>query len=246
MIAAVVRSRSRERGRWADRLGNVSVAGRPAAVLFDSGGVLMQPIGGRWNPRADFERILTTAVPALASDDIAAAIAVGDAFLRDARSTAAYDDYHRAILGQLGVEPTDHLLAELTRPVDPSTILETFPEVMPTLRELQRRDVRMAVVSDAWPELPALHAALGMDGFFEVYAISAELGCRKPDPRMYRHASDALGLAPSECLFLDDDPALVLAAIGLGYQGLAVLRQPDQQADDVPFITSIDAVLALV
>ena len=28
------------------------------------------------------------------------------------------------------------------------------------------------------------------------YAISAVLGCRKPDPRMYRHAIDALGLVP--------------------------------------------------
>jgi HAD superfamily hydrolase (TIGR01509 family) len=212
-------------------------------VLFDSGGVLIQPIGGRWNPRADFEQILTAAVPTLTARDIAAAVAVGDAFLHDADGTPAYDDYHRVILGQLGVEPTGHLLTELTRPVDPRTILETFAEVLPTLRELQQRGVRMAVVSDAWPELPALHAALGMDGFFEAYAISAELGCHKPDPRMYRHASDALGLPPDDCLFLDDDPSLVAAAIALGYHGLAVLRQPDQTSDGVPYIRSIDALL---
>jgi putative hydrolase of the HAD superfamily len=212
-------------------------------VLFDSGGVLMQPIGGRWNPRADFEQILTAAVPALTAPDIAGAIAAGDAFMRDADTTPAYDDYHRVILGQLRVEPTEELLADLTRPVDPRAILETFPEVLPTLRELQRRDVRMAVVSDAWPELRALHAALGIDEFFEEYAISAELGCHKPDPRMYRHASDALRLAPEDCLFLDDDPSLVAAAIALGYQGLAVLRQPDQTTDDVPYIRSIDALL---
>jgi putative hydrolase of the HAD superfamily len=221
----------------------VNAARRPAAVLFDSGGVLMQPIGGRWNPRADFEQTLAAAVPTLTADDVAAAIAVGDAFLRGADGTPSYDDYHRVILGQLGVEPTGELLAELTRPVDPRTILETFPEVLPTLRELRRRGVRMAVVSDAWPELPALHAGLGMDEFFEAYAVSAEVGCRKPDPRMYRHASDALGLPPEQCLFLDDDPSLVAAAIALGYQGLAVLRDPGRTADDVPFIRSIDTLL---
>lgn len=85
-----------------------------------------------------------------------------------------------------------------------------------------------------------------MDGFFEAYAISAELGCRKPDPRMYRHASDALGLAPADCLFVDDDPSFVVAAIRLGYHGMAVLRRPGQRADDVPFIRSIDALLAHV
>jgi HAD superfamily hydrolase (TIGR01509 family) len=212
-------------------------------VLFDSGGVLMQPIGGRWNPRADFEEILTEAHPTLKPADIAAAIAVGDTFLHGAASTPAYDDYHRVILGELGVEPTAGLLAELTRPADPRKILETFPEVLPTLRELQRRGVRMGVVSDAWPELPSLHAALGMGEFFEAYAISAELGCHKPDPRMYRHASDALGLPPNTCLFLDDDPAYVAAAIALGYQGLAVLRRPNHSAHGVPAIRSIDAIL---
>jgi putative hydrolase of the HAD superfamily len=123
-------------------------------------------------------------------------------------------------------------------------ILKTFPEVLPTLRELRRRDVRMAVVSDAWPDLPALHAALGMGEFFEAYAISAELGCQKPDPRMYQHASDALGLPPGDCLFLDDDPDNVVAAIGLGYHGLAVLREPGQTVDGVPSISSIDALLS--
>lgn len=205
----------------------------------------MQPIGGRWNPRADFEQILTTVVPTLRISDIAVAIAVGDAFLSDGTDgTPAYDDYHRVILEHLGVPPTAALLAELTRPVDPTTILETFPEVLATLRELRCRGVPMAVVSDAWPELPALHAALGMEGFFETYAISAELGCHKPDPRMYRHASDALGLTPADCLFLDDDPSLVTAAIDLGYHGLAVLRDPNQTTDAAPFIRSIAALLS--
>jgi putative hydrolase of the HAD superfamily len=36
---------------------------------------------------------------------------------------------------------------------------------------------------------------------------------------MYRHASDALGIEPADCLFVDDDPSLVAAAIDLGYQG---------------------------
>jgi len=136
-----------------------------------------------------------------------------------------------------------HLLTELTRPVDPRTILETLAEVLPTLRELQQRGVRMAVVSDAWPELPALHAALGMDGFFEAYAISAELGCHKPDPRMYRTPATHSGYRPTTAPSLDDDPSLVAAAIALGYHGLAVLRQPNQSAGGVPYIRSIDALL---
>lgn len=101
----------------------------------------------------------------------------------------------------------------------------------------------MAVVSDAWPNLPALHAGLGIDRFFEAYAISAVLGCTKPDPRMYHHASDALDLAPAECLFVDDDPDLVAAAIRLGYAGRALHR--DATASPVPSITSLTELLDL-
>jgi FMN phosphatase YigB (HAD superfamily) len=203
----------------------------------------MQPIGGRWNPRADFENLLNAAVPGLDAVDIAAAIAVGDAYMARSATTVAYGDYYRVILRELDVEPTDDLIAHLTRPVDPRTIVEIFPEVLSTLRELQRRGVRMAVVSDAWSGLPDMHAALGMGGFFEAYAISADLGCNKPDPRMYRHASDALGLDPAECLFLDDDPELVSAAITLGYQGLVVARDPGDPTDGLAAISSIDEVL---
>jgi putative hydrolase of the HAD superfamily len=101
----------------------------------------------------------------------------------------------------------------------------------------------MAVVSDAWPELPALHAALGIDEFFEAYAISAELGCNKPNPRMYRYASDALGLPPEYCLFLDDDPSLVAAPSPSATTVWPSSANPARQGDDVPFISSIDALL---
>ncbi|MER5185353.1 HAD-IA family hydrolase [Streptomyces sp. NPDC002896] len=84
---------------------------------------------------------------------------------------------------------------------------------------------------------------MGIGQFFEAYAISAELGCRKPDPRMYHHASTALNLAPAQCLFVDDDPSLVAAAIRLGYAGRAVCR--GSATSDVPSIASLTELLDL-
>lgn len=210
------------------------------AVLFDSGGVLMQPIGGRWNPRADFESTVLSHAPGITPQQFAAAIAVGDRFMAESSSTPEYREYHSAILHELGVDPTDGLLAELERPAEPSVFLETFPDVLPNLLELRRRGVRMAVVSDAWAGLPEIHAGLGIGEFFEAYAISAVLGCRKPDPRMYHHACSALGLRPAQCLFIDDDPALVEAAIELGFAGHALRRTECGEPCGVPFITSLD------
>ncbi|MFJ6017132.1 HAD family hydrolase [Streptomyces sp. NPDC092952] len=213
------------------------------AVLFDSGGVLMQPIGGRWNPRADFEPTVLAHAPSITPERFAAAIEAGDRFFDASSSTPDYDEYHRVMLDHLGVEPTSRLLADLRRELPPSMFLETYPEVEEVLEELSRRGVRMAVVSDAWPNLPDLHAGLGIGRFFEAYAISAVLGCDKPDPRMYHHASAALGLPPGQCLFVDDDPDLVDAAVRLGYVGRALCR--DAAVPGVPSLTSLTEILDL-
>lgn len=216
------------------------------AVLFDSGGVLMQPIGGRWNPRADFEPSVLRRYPRITTDQFAEAISVGDRFMAAAESTPDLDEYHTVMLAHLGIAPSPDLQAELVRPVSATVVLELFDEVAQTLETLRSRGVRMAVVSDAWPNLPQLHADLGIAGYFEAYAISGVLGCRKPDPRMYRHASDALGLEPAECVFIDDDPDLVAAALKLGYQG-RWMRRTDADPGDapVPAVSSLAELIEL-
>ena len=222
----------------------------PQALLLDSGGVLMQPIGGRWNPRADFEATVKAHVPHVTDEELAEAVREGDRFMAATASTPDHDDYHRAMLTHIGLQASPDLLAALVRDVPPETLLETFPEVIETLTELRTRGIPMAVVSDAWPNLPELHAAIGLAGFFDAYAISKVLGCTKPDPRMYHHASEALGLAPADCLFVDDDPDLVAAAIALGYQGRAMIRAEDARTRpedvDVPVISSLTELLPLV
>jgi putative hydrolase of the HAD superfamily len=215
------------------------------AVLLDSGGVLIGPVGGRWNPRVDFEEVVGRRVGDLPADLLSAAIEAGDAFLTAAEGTPSRDEYHRVLLDALDVEASPEFLAELDAPLDPSTVVEPYPEVIDVLDDLRERGVRLAVVSDAWPALPELHAGVGLGGYFEVYAISAVLGCTKPDPRMYRHASDALGVEPRRCLFVDDSPPLVEAALGLGYQGCAVLRDGSRH-DRIPSFTDLSELPELI
>ncbi|RII17255.1 Phosphatase [Streptomyces sp. YIM 130001] len=203
----------------------------------------MRPIGGRWNPRADFEENVSAHDPSITPDRFADAIAAGDRFLADAHDTPDHDDYHRVLLARLGLRPTPELLAQLRRDVHPTAVLELFPDVLSTLAGLKRRGVRLAVVSDAWPGLPDLHEGLGIRDYFEVYAISAVLGCEKPDPRMYHHAGTGLGLQPSACLFVDDVPDLVSAAMDLGYEGRALCRTG--ATAHVPAITSLTELLDL-
>jgi putative hydrolase of the HAD superfamily len=55
---------------------------------------------------------------------------------------------------------------------------------------------------------------------FDAVVISSEVGMRKPEQRIFRHAADLLGLAPSECIFIDDIEANVVAAEQLGFTGI--------------------------
>src|SRR4051794_40184260 len=85
-------------------------------VLLDSGGVLMGPKGGRWNPRSDFEDNLAEHHPDLELTAVADAIAVGDEWLHNVTSASApYEDYYRQILSALSIDATDELLESLLR-----------------------------------------------------------------------------------------------------------------------------------
>lgn len=61
---------------------------------------------------------------------------------------------------------------------------------------------------------------------------------------MYHHASTALGLMPTQRLFIDDDPDLVQAARDLGYVGRALVR--DSPLPDVPPVPSITTLTELL
>jgi putative hydrolase of the HAD superfamily len=213
-------------------------------VLFDSGDTLIRPVGGRWNPRFDFEEIVLRHLPDLATDVFPQAFAAGQKVLDAGPTTPSRTEYHRAILHDLGVRrPASSLLEELDQPTARPPV-EPFPEARAVLERLRAGGVGMAVISDNWPGLEELYRRLGLDTYFQAFVISAVLGCRKPDPRMYRAGNDALGLAPHECIFVDDAPDLVAAAIDLGYGGTAIIRTADPPTV-VPWISTLEDLVPM-
>ena len=57
---------------------------------------------------------------------------------------------------------------------------------------------------------------------FEHVVESSKLGWRKPDPRIYRHACDLLGVAPEHCIYLDDLGINLKPARALGMRTIKV------------------------
>ena len=214
-------------------------------VLFDSGGVLIGPKGGRWNPRYDFEGIVLAHHPEIETELFPGAFAAGQRVLDASTTTPDRTDYLRAILRALGIDaPSAGLLHELEAPAA-GPVVEVFPDVRRVLDELRAWGVRMVVVSDNWAGLEVHYRELDIERYFEGFVISEVMGCCKPDPRMYAAGSDLLGLAPNRCLFIDDDPDLVAAAVDLGYHGVALMREASAPSA-VPVITSLDELLPIV
>jgi len=73
---------------------------------------------------------------------------------------------------------------------------ELIPGAGEVVRELKRQDYKLALVADG----PAgtYHNVLTQHNLyhlFDAFAISEQLGVEKPDPRMFIHALDQLGIA---------------------------------------------------
>ena len=73
---------------------------------------------------------------------------------------------------------------------------------------------------------------------FEYVVESSKLGWRKPDPRIYRHACELLGVAPERCIYLDDLGINLKPARALGMQTIKV-GDPDLAIDELQAIVGI-------
>jgi putative hydrolase of the HAD superfamily len=92
------------------------------------------------------------------------------------------------------------------------------PAMYDTIRALRGAGYSTALLSNSWgcqeyprADFPAL---------FDIVVISGEVGMRKPEEAIFRHAARALGLEPRECVFIDDIEANVAAAVACGMAGL--------------------------
>lgn len=73
---------------------------------------------------------------------------------------------------------------------------------------------------------------------FEHVVESSRLGWRKPDPRIYRHACDLLGVAPERCVYLDDLGINLKPARAMGMRTIKV-GDPDAAIGELEAIVGI-------
>ena len=113
------------------------------------------------------------------------------------------NDYTRALPPEKQAQ-LPLFLAELHRGIARKR-LRLFPQVRETLDLLQPH-YRMAVVSDAQSAYAVSELrAVGIVQYFDPIIVSGDYGYRKPDPRLFQRATDALGVQPHQALYIGND-----------------------------------------
>jgi epoxide hydrolase-like predicted phosphatase len=94
---------------------------------------------------------------------------------------------------------------------------EHQPVMFEVLRKARAADIKTALLSNSWG---MDYPREGWDELFDVVVISGEVGMRKPEPGIFLRTAEDLGLAPGQCVFVDDLTPNVRGAVAVGMVGV--------------------------
>jgi epoxide hydrolase-like predicted phosphatase len=194
------------------------------AVIFDYGGVLSVSPFGRL---AEAERSLR-----LPPGTLADLFGYGLDVPEPARGESYTNHWHLLEVGAIELDAYAEWVADRSESVlgvrfDPrdrmASGFDTMGIAWPMVHEARRlKDAgyRLAVCSNNIAAYRSTWQAQVPLELFEVVIDSSEVGLRKPDPAIYLLTCDRLGVPPARCVFIDDHPANVEAAVSLGMRGV--------------------------
>lgn len=190
----------------------------PRALISDWGGVLTSPIRNSVKDWIAAERL---------DEEHYRTLMRG--WMRAAYSDTGENPIHALERGETSVAEFERTLATRLRTLDGTPVVAEgllsrmfggFRPVEPMYEVLRRArggGVRTALLSNSWGN------GYPRDQFadlFDITVISGEVGMRKPEPRIYAHVLDALGLPPGTCVFIDDMRPNIEAAEEAGMIGV--------------------------
>ena len=119
----------------------------------------------------------------------------------------------RALAAHVGAERAEAVLSEWEDLQRGHVPME--PEMRALVVGLRGR-VRLGLLSNAGSGGTERLTAAGVAALFDDVVCSGDVGLAKPDPAIYRLAAKRLGVAPAECVFVDDMERNVMGARAAG------------------------------
>lgn len=135
-------------------------------------------------------------------------------------------------------------MAALEKVYQPQHTFGIFQDALSTLQALRGR-YKLGVISDTWPSIRPVLDAFGLTPYFDCFTFSFELGCFKPDRRMYEDALAKMGLPPEECAFIDDGVKNLQGAQAAGIQPVLITAKPGAE-ECPPGMASIQTISGIL
>jgi HAD superfamily hydrolase (TIGR01509 family) len=132
----------------------------------------------------------------------------------------------RAAGGSMSAEQVLELTALENHALAESGI-HLYEDSLPVLRELRRRGIPTAIVSncDHWTR-PVVDE-LGLEDEVDAVVLSFEAKVLKPDPRIYEIALERIGAEATGSTLVDDQPEYLDGAAALGMTPVRIVRRMD-------------------
>ena len=207
---------------------------RPKAVIFDL-----------WETLIDWDR---DAAEALGNE--VAAIVGGDFGERWSHSTTRYNAPIRVALAEAGVPADLHDEICALRLRHHRRSLVPRAGAVKTLRRLRDDGYLLGLITVCSEDIETLWPESEFAGLFDAEVFSSRVGMSKPDPEIYLHCCELLGIEPREAVFVGDGANDELAgARRVGMEAILIHRDgedplwPGLDDWDGPRVTSIPGVL---
>jgi putative hydrolase of the HAD superfamily len=208
---------------------------RYRAVLFDIGGPL--DLEFAWEMAVD---------SAIASACGLEGIRVDQAMIEEASEAAvaafASDAYAHMIEALCGGDPraTEQVRQRVRAMTGNLDVFQLRPDIDGLLRRLRGRGLKLGVVANQPEAARERLARAGIGELFDYQGLSALTGLRKPDPRAFLAAAEALGVSPPACIMvgdrIDNDiaPAKALGMVAIQLRSGRHRRQQARSPAEAP------------
>jgi putative hydrolase of the HAD superfamily len=103
--------------------------------------------------------------------------------------------------------------------------------MLDAVRDARSNGLKTALLSNSW-SMRHYPPRATLDELFDVIVISGEVGLRKPDPAIYKLTVERLGVRADECVFVDDHPGHLKAALDEGMTTV-LHRNPAQTLEEL-------------
>ena len=112
-------------------------------------------------------------------------------------------------------------------------VMKPRPDAVATLSDLKGHGYKTGLITNCGAAIPKILNNMPLASFLDVSLFSALIGIQKPDPRIYRMATEQLAVRPEGCLYIGDgDCQELTGAAGVGMHPV-LISDPDEDSANV-------------